>query len=177
RPSAATRPAFLAAAARPLVRSQSIDASMSPLFSASAFLQSIMPAPVRSRGSLTRAAVISAMGISLPRAAGPGCGPAMCRACVAGDKSKRCPRGRAAHRGARPRHASGPLGVALAFGFGSSFGRNLLIFGHRGDSLFGERGFCDGFDCRAKVLAAVRAGLLAATGRRLGDRIAVEADG
>src|SRR3546814_8493645 len=59
--------AFLAAAARPLVRSQSIDASMSPWFSASAFLQSIMPAPVRSRSSLTRAAVISAMGISFQK--------------------------------------------------------------------------------------------------------------
>jgi len=55
------RPAFLAAAARPLVRSQSIAASMSPWVSPSAFLQSIMPAPVRSRNSLTFAAVISAM--------------------------------------------------------------------------------------------------------------------
>ncbi len=61
RPSAAVRPAFLAAAARPLARSQSIEASISPLFSASAFLQSIMPAPVRSRSSFTEAAVISAM--------------------------------------------------------------------------------------------------------------------
>src|SRR3546814_6026632 len=46
-PSAAVRPAFLAAAARPLVRSQSTAASMSPPVSPSAFLQSIMPAPVR----------------------------------------------------------------------------------------------------------------------------------
>jgi hypothetical protein len=61
RPSAAVRPAFLAAAARPLARSQSIAASMSPWVSPSAFLQSIMPAPVRSRSSLTVAAVISAM--------------------------------------------------------------------------------------------------------------------
>ena len=61
RPSAAVRPAFLAAAARPLVRSQSIAASMSPWVSPSAFLQSIMPAPVRSRSSFTVAAVISAM--------------------------------------------------------------------------------------------------------------------
>jgi hypothetical protein len=61
RPSAAVRPAFFAAAARPLVRSQSIAASMSPPVSPSAFLQSIMPAPVRSRSSFTVAAVISAM--------------------------------------------------------------------------------------------------------------------
>ena len=65
RPSAAVRPAFLAAADRPLARSQSTDASMSPLFSDSAFLQSIMPAPVRSRSSFTEAAVISAMFESL----------------------------------------------------------------------------------------------------------------
>ena len=55
RPSPATRPAFLAAAARPFLRSQSIAASRSPPVSASAFLQSIMPAPVCSRSSLTRA--------------------------------------------------------------------------------------------------------------------------
>src|SRR3546814_13397623 len=61
RPSAATRPAFFAAADRPFLRSQSTAASTSPLVSPSAFLQSIMPAPVFSRRSFTRAAVISAM--------------------------------------------------------------------------------------------------------------------
>src|SRR5690349_2609530 len=65
RPSAAVRPAFLAAADRPLARSQSIAASISPLVSASAFLQSIIPAPVRSRSSFTDAAVISAISRSL----------------------------------------------------------------------------------------------------------------
>src|SRR3546814_1058656 len=39
RPSVATRPDFLAAAARPLVRSQSTAASRSPFVSFSAFLQ------------------------------------------------------------------------------------------------------------------------------------------
>ena len=63
KPSAATRSAFLAALDRPLARSQSIDASMSPLFSVSAFLQSIMPTPDFSRSSFTSAAVISAMGL------------------------------------------------------------------------------------------------------------------
>src|SRR5579863_8175355 len=57
-PSAATRPAFLAAFDSPFLRSQSIDACMSPLFSVRAALQSIMPAPVVSRRSLTIAAVI-----------------------------------------------------------------------------------------------------------------------
>ena len=61
RPSAATRPAFLAAFDRPFLRSQSTAASMSPLVSASAALQSIMPAPVFSRRSFTIAAVIFAM--------------------------------------------------------------------------------------------------------------------
>src|SRR3954454_21952684 len=65
RPSAAVRPAFFAAAASPLARSQSIAGSISPLVSASAFLQSIIPAPVRSRSSLTLAAVISAMSLFL----------------------------------------------------------------------------------------------------------------
>ena len=46
RPSAATRPAFLAALDRPFLRSQSCAACMSPLLSVSAALQSIMPAPV-----------------------------------------------------------------------------------------------------------------------------------
>src|SRR6202163_4502246 len=58
RPSAATRPAFFAAFDRPFLRNQSIAACMSPSFSASACLQSIMPTPVVSRRSLTIAAVI-----------------------------------------------------------------------------------------------------------------------
>ncbi len=58
-PSAATRSAFLSALARPDLRSHSAAASMLPAFSVSAFLHSIMPAPVRSRSSLTREAVIS----------------------------------------------------------------------------------------------------------------------
>jgi len=61
RPSAATRPAFFAAFDRPFLRSQSIAACMSPAFSASACLQSIMPTPVVSRRSLTIAAVIVAI--------------------------------------------------------------------------------------------------------------------
>ena len=65
RPSAATRPDFLAAADRPFLRSQSTAASTSPLLSVSAFLQSIMPAPVFSRRSRTIAAVISAMAVLL----------------------------------------------------------------------------------------------------------------
>src|SRR5882757_6447101 len=64
RPSAAMRPAFLAAFERPFLRSQSIAASMSPLFSDSACLQSIMPTPVVSRRSLTIAAVIVAIVLS-----------------------------------------------------------------------------------------------------------------
>src|SRR4029077_12872849 len=61
RPSAATRPAFLAAFDRPFLRSQSCAACMSPPLSVSAALQSIMPAPVDSRRSLTIAAVIVAI--------------------------------------------------------------------------------------------------------------------
>src|ERR1700730_13615722 len=61
RPSAAIRPAFFAAFDSPFLRSQSIAACMSPSFSASACLQSIMPMPVVSRRSLTIAAVIVAI--------------------------------------------------------------------------------------------------------------------
>src|SRR5690554_3255437 len=51
-PSVAILPAFLAAAAIPFSRRYSTAASTSLLFSSSAFLQSITPAPVRSRSSL-----------------------------------------------------------------------------------------------------------------------------
>src|SRR5439155_8916343 len=61
RPSAATRPAFFAAFDRPFLRNQSIAACMSPSFSASACLQSIIPTPVVSRRSFTIAAVIVAI--------------------------------------------------------------------------------------------------------------------
>src|SRR5215212_11483059 len=61
RPSAATRPAFLAAFDRPFLRSQSCAAGMSPAVSVRAALQSIMPAPVDSRSSLTIAAEIVAI--------------------------------------------------------------------------------------------------------------------
>ena len=65
RPSAATRPAFLAAFARPFLRSQSTAASMLPSFSPSAALQSIMPAPVASRSSLTICAEMLAIEVVL----------------------------------------------------------------------------------------------------------------
>ena len=63
-PSAATRVDFLAAFDKPLARSQSTAASISPLVATRAALQSIMPTPVFSRKSRTSAAVISAMSIS-----------------------------------------------------------------------------------------------------------------
>src|SRR5215472_1700936 len=66
RPSAATRPALLAAAAKPFFLSQSTADSISPPVSPSARLQSIIPAPVFSRSSLTSAAVTSAICVKLP---------------------------------------------------------------------------------------------------------------
>src|SRR5699024_7948023 len=56
-PSAATLSAFLAALAAPLFRRTSIAPSISPSVSVNAFLQSIIPAPVFSRNSLTIFAV------------------------------------------------------------------------------------------------------------------------
>ncbi len=61
RPSAAMRPAFLAALASPRLRNRSTACSMSPPVSSSAALQSIIPAPVRSRSSFTIAALTLAM--------------------------------------------------------------------------------------------------------------------
>jgi len=58
-PSAAVRPAFFAAFAWPDLRIASIAASMSPSLATNAFLHSIMPAPVRSLSSFTKAAVIA----------------------------------------------------------------------------------------------------------------------
>src|SRR6476469_5412860 len=57
------RVAFLAAEAIPFLRRYSIAFSMSPAVSVSDFLQSAMPAPVRSRRSLIICAVISAMSV------------------------------------------------------------------------------------------------------------------
>mmetsp|Transcript_6801 Transcript_6801/g.18824 ORF Transcript_6801/g.18824 Transcript_6801/m.18824 type:complete len:237 (+) Transcript_6801:2356-3066(+) len=63
-PSAATRPAFLSAEARPFFLRKSLAASISLLFSARAFLQSIMPAPDAARSSLTSLADTSTLGAS-----------------------------------------------------------------------------------------------------------------
>src|SRR2546426_968216 len=59
RPSDASRPARLSALAAPLVRSTSTAFSRSPAVSSRAFLQSIMPAPVRARSAATSLAGIS----------------------------------------------------------------------------------------------------------------------
>ena len=58
-PSAAMRLAFFSALEMPFSRSQSMAAFASPFVAVSAFLQSIMPAPVFSRSSFTIAAVIA----------------------------------------------------------------------------------------------------------------------
>jgi hypothetical protein len=60
-PSAATRPALLAALLPKRTRRISSAFCMSPAASVSAFLQSIIGASVRSRSSLTIDAVISAI--------------------------------------------------------------------------------------------------------------------
>src|ERR1700688_840572 len=65
RPSAATRPAFFAAFAKPFLRSQSTATSIFPSVSVNAALQSIMPAPVFSRSSFTICGVIFAIAIPL----------------------------------------------------------------------------------------------------------------
>src|ERR1700719_4203766 len=76
------RPAFLAAAARPFLRSPSTAFSRSPWASVKAALQSIIGAPVRSRNCLTICAVTSMTRSLLWGAAGRG------RRAVHADKRK-----------------------------------------------------------------------------------------
>src|SRR5262245_28462297 len=64
-PSRAVRPARLAAAARPFFLRYSTAACTSSLLAASASLQSMTPAPVRSRNSLTCWAVAIGLGLVL----------------------------------------------------------------------------------------------------------------
>lgn len=59
-PCAAVRPAFLAAAARPFLRSQSMAASSTPPHASSAALHSEMGAPVAVRSAFTAAAEVGA---------------------------------------------------------------------------------------------------------------------
>ena len=66
-PSLVARALFFCAVARPDLRSSSIAFSRSPAVAVSAFLQSIMPAPLFSRSSFTSAAVISATARSFRR--------------------------------------------------------------------------------------------------------------
>src|SRR5690606_34871800 len=65
-PSRASRPARFAAFAAPFARRRSTAFSMSPPVSSSAFLHSIIPAPVRSRSSFTCSAVIAISLLSSP---------------------------------------------------------------------------------------------------------------
>src|SRR3546814_4676610 len=54
--------------------------------------------------------------------------------------------------------------------------RSGSFFSNRSGGFFGQCRFGNGLDGGAEIFAAVRAGLLAATRRRLGDRIAIKAD-
>src|SRR5688500_9820201 len=81
-PSAAIAPAFFAALARPFFWMISAAFSASPPASTSAFLQSIIPAPVRSRSSLTIAALISGIAFTLTAPALAVAGPGLGRDCA-----------------------------------------------------------------------------------------------
>src|SRR5688572_9057177 len=157
RPSAATRPAFFAAAARPFLRSQSDASCRSPPVSTSAFLQSIIPAPEISRSSLTSAAVISAMSLSfqLFRLNPSAAGPAPCDHMRQWGTARRRP---APHR-VKPCSASGVrrLGRFLARSRGrQGFGRQLFRL--------------------ADILAVGDRLLLQAVQHRPGEQIAIHRD-
>src|SRR3546814_18868703 len=90
-----------------------------------------MPAPVRSRSSLTRAAVISAMGISFQKGRArnrPAVRRAHGEAISQNDDWDGPPRMTLARRPVMRARS----GVALEFGFGGGFGRDLLVLGGRG---------------------------------------------
>src|SRR5690606_14747157 len=131
RPSAATRPDFFSALAWPAFRRYSTAASMSPPVSASAFLQSIMPAPVRSRSSFTCDALI---GISLSRS-NTVINRHRWRAAVASTRPRGAARGRPSS--GRPRWVS----AALARGAGR--------FRRRRAGAFLRRNARAGLRCRA----------------------------
>src|SRR5262245_32914583 len=159
-PSAATRPAFLAALARPLALSQSTAASMSPPVSPSAALQSIMPAPVLSRRSFTMVAVIvaivaSAVTLCRPKAPASASGWASCR------RPCRAKGSRVAALLPLARARIGLPRRRLALAFALAFERLL------GDRLLG----------RAEIGADRSLRPLDAVDRRARDQVAIERDG
>src|SRR2546430_6780707 len=121
RPWDASRPARLSALAAPLVRSTSTAFSRSPAVSSSAFLQSIMPAPVRARSSATSFA-----------------GMSFTVAMLLTPRKKRRPRavGLGGRRSVVHRNGERP-GSAFAFGSAARFrrggGRRLLRLEPRGN--------------------------------------------
>src|SRR5881397_85444 len=108
RPSDASRPARLSALAAPLVRSTSTAFSRSPAVSSRAFLQSIMPAPVRARSAATSLAGISFTIVTPPP---PHENAALAPLGLEGRRS-------VIHRNARVRRA-----LAFAFGCAARFRR------------------------------------------------------
>src|SRR5262249_37612463 len=89
------RPAFFAALARPRLRRIVFASSKSPFASVSAFLHSIMPAPVWSRSFFTMSAVIAIVAIAVSpeskKNAGPKPRPAPeqgMSACLGGSRSR-----------------------------------------------------------------------------------------
>src|SRR5207247_612890 len=116
RPSDASRPARLSALAAPLVRSTSTAFSRSPAVSSRAFLQSIMPAPVRARSAATSLAGISFTIVTPPPP--PHENAALAPLGLEGRRS-------VIHRNARVRRA-----LAFAFGCAARFrrgGRGRLV--------------------------------------------------
>src|SRR5690606_35372066 len=132
RPSAVTRLAFLSALASPDLRRASAAASMSPLLSVSAFLHSIIPAPVRSRSSLTIEAVIAAMlMLNLEYGCRAGRGPPSDRMCA--------PLYRAAWRGGVAQRLLGGGGLVVGRRLGSSLFLGGLVLGRSlGSCLLGR---------------------------------------
>src|SRR3990172_12928330 len=131
-PSRASRPAFLAAAARPRSRRSKTAFSTSPSVSSRTRLQSMNPAPVSSRRFLTDSALIVAMlRFLLPGGAGG------------------CPR--SSIPVGRPSAGGGPGGLAFR-GLAGQLGGDLL--GRRGDGGLLDRRGCRG--TRQEILLLVR---------------------
>src|SRR5690242_17658011 len=163
-PWSAARPSRLLAPARPFLRSQSLAASMSPSVSASAFLQSIIPAPVALRSAATSFALMSAIAGGVSLRVGRRRGGRL----LGGDRGRRATRGGLGARLARLARlgrllrlglgesllARGLLGGGLVAGLGLLLGAFLLLLGR-------ERGGLRRLGLRAGTRAALLREVLA----------------
>src|SRR6185436_17711718 len=140
-PSLAIRPAFFAALARPRLRRIVFASSKSPFASLSAFLHSIMPAPVWSRSFFTMSAVIAVVAIAVSPE--PKKTPAPIRGRRLSGELLRGLRGSRGRFAARPLRPPGPARIRFLRGgvlgrFAGVLGVDRLLHVAAGDHRVGD---------------------------------------